>query len=57
MEICDTDSGARLNNWFPMTKLYIVEAIYQTNIPGSQQLRGQDGKPEQEQKVQPYIEK
>ena len=30
---------------------------YTKDIPGSQRLRGQDGKPEQEQRAEPYIEK
>ena len=37
--------------------MYIMEIRYTTNVPGSQQLRGQDGKPEQEQRAEPYIEK
>ena len=51
-----TDSGARLDDWFPTTK-YIMVIRYTKDIPGSQQLRGQDGKPVQEQRVESYIEK
>ena len=50
-----TNSGARLNDWFPTTK-YIMEIRYTTNVPGSQRLRGQDGKPEQDWNAEPYIQ-
>ena len=34
---------------------YIMEIRYK-DIPGSQQLRGQDGKPEQDRNAEPYIQ-
>ena len=50
------EQGSTTGSWFPTTK-YIMVIRYTKDIPGSQRLRGQDGKPEQERRAEPYIEK